>query len=136
MCGIALLSLLVDVVLPDGNTKKYVRTVVGVVLSFLMLSPITTFFDELSLSNAYADAQMEIQQQYIDGLTQQQDLARLQRVSGVLEQMGLPNCSVSLESNGYVCASVRCDRQMLAKVQEALSAVEKQIMVRWSESGG
>lgn len=43
VAGIAILSVLCDIVLPDGDTRKYVKTVVGIVVTLVMLQPIVNF---------------------------------------------------------------------------------------------
>lgn len=42
--GIALLSVLCDIILPDGSTKKYIRTVVGVVVTLVVVNCILQLF--------------------------------------------------------------------------------------------
>lgn len=41
--GIALLSVLCDVILPDGSTKKYIRTVTGVVVTLVVVKCVLRF---------------------------------------------------------------------------------------------
>lgn len=140
VCGIALLSVLVDVILPDGKTQKYVRVVVGVVLTFTLLSPISQFFTSQNLSNtafgSNFDANMVIQQSYIEGVKEQNNLARIQCVESAISSLGIKNAVVTMQSNGYILAKVQCNAQTLEKLQKALSMFESKIMILWRELDG
>ena len=140
VCGIALLSVLVDVILPDGKTQKYVQAVVGVVLTFAMLSPISRFFTSKDASNLSAngnfDTNITIQQAYLDGIYSQNNLARVQRVEAVILGLGIENSTVTMQPNGYVLAKVKCNKQTLAKLQQALAVAESKIMILWSKTDG
>ena len=136
VCGIALLTVLCDVIVPDGNTKKYVRTVIGIVLSFTILSPIASFFEDVAISVSSDNGDIAVQQQYLDGITEQKDLARVQNIKNAVEGLGISCNSVTLASNGYVLVSVSCDEQTLQQLQTILSRIENKIMIAWSNSGG
>ena len=40
VAGIAILSVLADVILPAGQTKKYIKTVIGVVVTLVLVQPV------------------------------------------------------------------------------------------------
>ena len=66
VAGIAILSVLCDVILPEGQTRKYVKTVFGVVVTLVIVQPIVGLFsDGWSLSNGNIG---DIQQQYIESV--------------------------------------------------------------------
>lgn len=140
VCGIALLSVLVDVILPDGKTQKYVQAVVGVVLTFAMLSPISRFFASKEASNLSFDGNFDtnitIQQAYLDGIPSQNNLARIQKVENVISNLGIKNATVTMQPNGYVLAKVRCNKQTLVELQQALAVADSKIMILWSKTNG
>ena len=37
-----IISTIIEMILPDGNIKKYVRTVIGTFIVFVIISPIIT----------------------------------------------------------------------------------------------
>ena len=43
VCGIAILSVLCDVILPEGQTRKYIKTVVGIAVTFVIVQPLLSF---------------------------------------------------------------------------------------------
>lgn len=134
VCGIALLTVVCDAIFPDGGTKKYVKTVVGIVMAFTMLAPITRFFENISTDNCLTTG-IYTQQQYIEGISNQKQLARLQKVKNVVDQLKLPNCSVDIRNN-YVCVTVCCNEQTLTALQTALAGVDDQIMIAWRKTDG
>ncbi len=135
VCGIALLTVVCDTILPDGNTKKYVKTIVGIVVAFTMLTPITRFFEHISANNDYLTTGLTTQQQYIDGISNQKQLARLQKVKNVVSELSLIDCSVDMLNN-YVCVTVCCNEQALVVLQNALTGIDDKIMIAWRKVDG
>lgn len=135
VCGIALLTVICDAILPDGNTKKYVKTIVGIVVAFTMLAPITRFFENLSVNNEYLTTGITTQQQYIDGISNQKQLARLQKVENVVCELNLTDYSVDMLNN-YVCVTVCCNEQVLVVLQNALTGIDDKIMIAWRKADG
>ena len=134
--ALALLTVLVDVVLPEGNTQKYVKAVVGVVLSFVIISSFANLVDEISGHGGDFEEDVAVQQQFIDGLDGQHQLARVQAVMRIAESLSITNATVSLLDNDYVCIKVNCSKQVLIELQNALSKVDSKIMILWSNSNG
>lgn len=68
VAGIAILSVLADVVLPAGQTRKYVKTVVSVVVTVVLAQPLLTFASsgEIAWKNTLP------QQQYLQYVSQSQ----------------------------------------------------------------
>ena len=100
--ALALLTVLVDVVLPEGNTQKYVKAVIGVVLSFVIISSFANLVDEISGHGVDFEEDVAVQQQFIEGLDEQHQLARVQAVMRVAESLSITNATVSLLDNDYV----------------------------------
>ena len=62
VAGIALLAVLCDVVLPDGKTKKFVKTAIGIVVTYVVVSPLL----KLAPQNVWWQSeQVQPQQQYL-----------------------------------------------------------------------
>lgn len=135
MCGIALLTVVCDAILPDGNTKKYVKTVIGIVVALTMILPITRFWKNLPSSDEYLTNGITTQQQYLDGISSQKQLARLQKVKNIVGELKVPNCSVDIRNN-YLCVTVCCNEQTLIALQTALTGIDNQIMIAWRRTDG
>ncbi len=140
VCGIALLSVLVDVILPDGKMQKYVQVVVGVVLTFAILSPISHLFAKNNFLDISVDSNfygnIPLQQEYLDGIESQNNLARVRKVEQVISNLAIQKATVTMQPNGYILVKVQCSKQNLQVLQSASSAVESKIMILWSENNG
>ena len=63
VAGIAILSVLADVILPAGETKKYIKTIIGIVVTLVLVQPLISFAGYGG--DFFADSQLEPQQQYV-----------------------------------------------------------------------
>ena len=89
VAGIAILSVLCDVILPEGQTRKYVKTVFGVVVTLVIVQPIIGLFtgDGWSLAN---DNMNNIQQQYIESVDARHSKNASDSVKLLLEYKDIP----------------------------------------------
>lgn len=129
------MTVVCDAILPDGGTKKYVKTVIGIVVALTMILPITRFWKNLPSSDEYLTNGITTQQHYLDGISSQKQLARLQKVQNVVDELKLPNCSVDIRNN-YLCVTVCCNEQTLSALQRALAGIDDQIMIAWRRTDG
>ena len=89
VAGIAILSVLCDVILPEGQTRKYVKTVFGVVVTLVIVQPLIGLFDGgglFSFSSGNIDG---IQQQYIESVENRQNKNTADSVKLLLEYKGI-----------------------------------------------
>ena len=78
VAGIAILAVLCDVIMPDGQTRKYIKTVVGIIVTLVMLQPIVNFVGggaALDLGYSQERYDVELQQSYLE-MTGQKRLER------------------------------------------------------------
>ena len=73
VAGIAILSVLCDVILPEGQTRKYVKTVFGVVVTLVIVQPLIGLFDSSDLFSFSGDSLDGIQEQYIESVDNRQN---------------------------------------------------------------
>ena len=100
VAGIAILSVLCDVILPEGQTRKYVKTVFGVVVSLVIVQPIIGFFTKGISSDVATSGSLETQQQYIESVVSRQEQYSLKTVRQLLESKGIAVKSIELDENG------------------------------------
>lgn len=92
VAGIAILAVLCDIILPDGQTRKYVKTVIGVVVTLVMIQPVINFANGSfsangNISSDYAN--VEIQQSYLDMVDDKQIAAKITAVQDSLSARGV-----------------------------------------------
>ncbi len=95
--GTVLLTVLADVILPDGQTNKYVKTALSVVVILAMLAPVVKIADG-SLSFVSDDKQYQAQSQYLYMVEQKQESEIEQRLISELAESGYRNCIVEAEA--------------------------------------
>ncbi|MCH5151178.1 MAG: stage III sporulation protein AF [Clostridiales bacterium] len=97
VAGIAILSVLCDVILPEGQTRKYVKTVFGVVVTLIIVQPVIQLFGG-GISGIFtsADSNMEAQQQYLQNVHDRKTENALKSVRTLLEENDLTVESITV----------------------------------------
>ncbi len=99
VAGIAILSVLADVVLPAGQTRKYVKTVVSVVVTVVLAQPLLTFA-------SFGKIAWDIlpQQQYLQYVSQSQTEGDATLLQQCLADAGfcLPSVSYQSQTQTYL----------------------------------
>ena len=101
VAGIAILSVLCDVILPEGQTRKYVKTVFGVVVSLVIIHPLIEVFSN-GFDASAADSEFAPQTQYIQSVANRQNHYTLNTVKQLLDSKGLNVKSIQLNSDGDI----------------------------------
>ena len=98
VAGVAILSVLCDIILPEGQTRKYVKTVFGVVVTLVILQPLIGLFGEGNLFFP-DDRQIAVQQQYIDNAESRQQELSISQLEQTLRANGLDVAKIELKNN-------------------------------------
>ena len=100
VAGIAILSVLCDVILPEGQTRKYVKTVFGVVVSLVIIQPLVGLFSD-GLQSVIGDGDsVAPQEQYLESVYDRQNQYALRTVKELLESKGINVKNIQLNSAG------------------------------------
>ena len=126
VAGIAILSVLCDVILPEGQTRKYVKTVFGVVVTLVIVQPLIGLLNgNFSFSWSVADdVSTDIQNQYIENVESRQNRIAANSVKSILDANNITVDSISYsELNGTVTLqlAVKYTSQFETKVKEVVS---------------
>lgn len=66
IAGISVLSVLIDVILPSGQTNKYIRGIFAFCMVFVIISPISSLVGkDFSLENIFTPSTIEIEEEFI-----------------------------------------------------------------------
>ncbi len=126
VAGIVILSVLCDVILPEGQTRKYIKTVVGVVVTLVMLQPIVSLASSslnVSISQSENNA-VQVQQSYLDMVNDKQIELQVSTVKGVLEAREVFIKDIKLNSNDKtIILQTTCKRS--DKIQDVITEVVK-----------
>ena len=95
VAGVAVLEVLCDVIMPDGETKKYVRTVLGVVVSLVTVQYVVGLFGGVR----QADAQLTsaVQNSYVEDISARRTEQKRKLLADVCDYNGI---AAAFEVNG------------------------------------
>lgn len=137
VAGIAVLSVLCDVVLPTGQTKKYIKTVIGIVVTLAIVQPLFALFGQ-GVDGIFENTEITAQQQYLDYVSQTQE-EEISVLKSALEKAGFSRVTVSFnaKTRRYV-AMLNCrytDDSYLAAHNAASSAnCRFSVEFKWNNS--
>lgn len=142
VAAIAILSVLCDVIMPEGKTRKYIKTVIGVVVTLVMLQPILSFVSG-TLAGVDLDASdkkdMTIQQSYLDMVEDKQFESQLSYVLESLKGKDI-NCVRTSGSSHSKTITLQVDavrsQQIELTIDNAFKTYfkEYQIIIKWKEA--
>lgn len=97
VAGVAVLSVLCEIILPSGQTKKYVKTVIGVVVTLALVQPLFGFFGAFRQDDYTFEGDISTQEQYLTYVenTQAQGAQNLQKA---LQGAGFSNAEVVFDA--------------------------------------
>ena len=94
--GVALVSVLADVMLPDGDTKKYARTAISAVIALTVFAPalnlFTSFPEEIF---AFESQATTLQQPYLDSVSEKRSELLRKQIASILQKNGVGGAVVS-----------------------------------------
>ena len=100
VAGIAILSVLCDVILPEGHTRKYVKTVFGVVVSLVIIQPLVGLFSDAVNGDIVNSETVAPQEQYLNSVADRQKEYALRTVKQLLQGKGIPVKKIELNADG------------------------------------
>lgn len=106
-----IIGTIIEMILPDGNSKKYIKMVIGVYILFTIVSPVITKFtgnsvevsDELDLDTYIEEAKENIKLHNTLEENNQQNIMSMY-VSGIKDDM-----KAKIESKGYKVNNIKLD---------------------------
>ena len=98
VAGIAILSVLCDVILPEGQTRKYVKTVFGVVVSLVIIQPLIGLFSNGFEAVSGSNGSVAPQNQYLTSVVDRQSEYALKSVRLLLENKCINVKNIQLNS--------------------------------------
>ena len=138
VAGIAILSVLCDVILPDGQTRKYVKTVFGIVVSLVIIQPIVGLFSQDVSTDWWNSGSVAPQEQYLNSVADRQSEYALRTVKQLLNGKGIIVKSIELNSSGdrlTVEFGVSYSTERNAIVEQVVAAYfpKAEIVTIWSK---
>ena len=136
VAGVAILSVLCDVILPEGQTRKYIKTVFGVVVSLVIIQPLVGLFSNGLSESVFGSESVSAQQQYLDSVANRQNQYSLRTVAQLLEAKGITVKSIEFTSPNALLLelNVAYNAERNAIVQQVVAAYfpKTELITVWS----
>ena len=99
VAGVAVLTVLCDIIIPDGKNRKYIKTVLGVVVTLVIVQPLIGLFNgeiELGASSGYT---VEPQTKYLETFNSKKNEQLLSRLKLTLLNSDIDVEEIKLNSS-------------------------------------
>lgn len=94
VAGISLLSVLIDVVLPNGQTNKYIKGIIAFCMVFVIISPIPALLkSDFDLDKIFTSSTIEVEKEFIYQVNRTRLTYLQSQITSELEML-LPNVKV------------------------------------------
>lgn len=127
VAGIAILSVLCDVILPEGQTRKYIKTVVGIIVTIVMLQPILSLVNNsvgLSAQQLSGSQSVTVQQSYLDMVESKEREAAVTSVRKTLDARGVTIKNIEV-SQAAKSVAVKVDNKESDELRQQIDNVLK-----------
>lgn len=124
--GIAILSVLCDVILPEGEMRKYIKTIFGIVVALVIIQPIIALFSgDITFKYAEEDADIQTQQQFLQSVDARQREYEISALKQALIADGIDVRNIKTNS---------ADGILSVEVNEPYSLAHEQAIKRITQS--
>lgn len=99
--GVVILSVLVDIIIPEGQTSKYIKSIFSVVVILVIVSPIPKLISmEFSVEEVFKDEQVEyVDEQFLEFYKEIQTTQIINNITAMLENSDYKVKSINVETN-------------------------------------
>ncbi len=101
IAGVCVLGVLVDLILPSGQTKKYIKGIFSFIVVLVVISPLPSLINkDFSLANIFKeDETIAIQEDFIFEINKQRITSIENMIESDLNEQGIAEVNVSLSGN-------------------------------------
>ena len=89
IAGIVLTGVLIDLILPNGQTNKYIKSIFSIFVIFVTISPLINLINKDIDLNTLVNSQIQIDQNYIEHINNSRVLALNKSITNEAEKYGL-----------------------------------------------
>lgn len=102
IAGIICLSILVELIMPDGNMSKYIKTIFSFVIIFVIISPVPKLLNkELNINSIFQYEDVELQKDYL----YQINIYKLEEIQNCIEdeilKSGYEEVNISISADVF-----------------------------------
>ena len=98
--GIICLSVLIELILPNGQMNKYIKGIFSFIIILVILSPIPKLLHkDYDFSNMFESSQIKVQEDYLYQLNLNKVSAMQKSINSQIEECGYLNVSARIDSD-------------------------------------
>ena len=135
VAGVAVLSVLCDIILPEGQTRKYVKTVLGVVVTLIIVLPLVNLVKDRFTFEYDPVTETAVQQQYLDNVDNRQKYNAEKNIVVILRANDIEVSDVQVSKDSV---SVRLGGALSVETEQKVRAViraylpDSKIEITWT----
>ena len=96
--GIVVLSVLTEIILPAGQTAKYIKSIIAVFIVYVLVNPIVTFIkSDFDLDNYIDTSTIKVNQTLLFNLYEEQIKVKQDDLENELKEEGYEGVEINLE---------------------------------------
>ena len=100
IAGVVLLSVLAELVLPEGQMNKYTKVIFSFVILLVIILPLPNLFGKnFDINKFFGASESTLQEDYLYQINLDKLTALNEDISNDLKQVGLENITVSINAN-------------------------------------
>ena len=102
IAGVVSLSVIVELIMPEGGLNKYIRGVFSFIIMLVIIAPLPSLVGKsFDFSNISLEGQYQLQEDYIYQMNVYKTQALQNDISNQIKQSGYDNVVVSVSSENY-----------------------------------
>ncbi len=100
IAGVSVLSILIDLFLPSGQTNGYIKTIFNYVIVFIIIAPLPKLIkSDIDTSNIFTETEIVLQEDYIYQLNRDKLTMLEKGIESTLDSKGLKNVDISISAD-------------------------------------
>lgn len=100
IAGVTILSVVVDLILPSGQTAKYIKNIFAFVMILVIISPLPALIKgNFNVNDIFESEEIVLQEDYIYQVNKDKLTALEEEITSSLEEKGIKNVVVTINAD-------------------------------------
>lgn len=100
IAGVTILSVVVDLILPSGQTAKYIKNIFAFVMILVIISPLPALIKgNFNVNDIFESEEIVLQEDYIYQVNRDKLTALEEEITSSLEEKGIKNVVVAINAD-------------------------------------
>ena len=100
IAGVTILSVVVDLILPSGQTAKYIKNIFAFVMILVIISPLPALIKgNFNVNDIFESEEIVLQEDYIYQINRDKLTALEEEITSSLEEKGIKNVVVTINAD-------------------------------------